>query len=103
MSDIQQRVRDAVQHFWITRQKQAERQGSITGVREPGARSAVTGGAQMDGFVRLVRELLCTSGVQDADLYCKRKVEIPGWFRPEKCWDLLVVNDGLLVAAIEFK
>ena len=27
----------------------------------------------------------------------------PGWFRPEKKWDLLVVVDSCLIAAIEFK
>jgi Restriction endonuclease XhoI len=28
---------------------------------------------------------------------------LPGWYRPEKKWDLLVVSDGKLLAAIEFK
>ncbi len=30
-------------------------------------------------------------------------VEIPGWFRPEKKWDLLVISDGQLLAGLEFK
>jgi hypothetical protein len=30
-------------------------------------------------------------------------VELPGWYRPEKKWDLLVVADGQLLAGIEFK
>jgi hypothetical protein len=36
-------------------------------------------------------------------VYCEQLVEIPGWYRPEKKWDLLVVNDGQLLAGIEFK
>lgn len=28
---------------------------------------------------------------------------LPGYFRPTKLWDLLVVNEGRLVAALEFK
>jgi hypothetical protein len=28
---------------------------------------------------------------------------IPGYFRPEKSWDLLVVVDGALLASVEFK
>lgn len=28
---------------------------------------------------------------------------MPGWYRPEKKWDLLFVSEGQLVAAIEFK
>jgi len=101
--DIQKRVGDAVRSFWATRQSQAERQGRATGVRDAGARSAVTGGAQMDGFVELVRDVLQQNGVRESDVHSKRRIEIPGWFRPEKCWDLLVTGNATLIAAIEFK
>jgi hypothetical protein len=57
----------------------------------------------MDGFVELVRDLLEESGVDKPVIYCERFVELPGWFRPEKKWDLLVVVEGRLIAAIEFK
>jgi len=57
----------------------------------------------MDGFVELIRDLLEESGVDKPVIYCERRVELPGWFRPEKKWDLLVVVDGHLIAAIEFK
>ena len=30
-------------------------------------------------------------------------LELPGYYRPEKRWDMLVLSHGLLVAAIEFK
>ena len=32
-----------------------------------------------------------------------RVVTLPGFFRPTKQWDLVVINDGRLVAALEFK
>jgi hypothetical protein len=57
----------------------------------------------MDGFVALVRDLLEESGVNKPVVYCERHIELPGWFRPEKKWDLLVVVEGCLIAAIEFK
>lgn len=57
----------------------------------------------MNGFVNLVRDLLCESGLLKAHIYCDRHVELPGWYRPEKKWDLLVVSDGKLLAGIEFK
>ncbi len=57
----------------------------------------------MDGFVALVRDLLEESGVDRPVVYCERHIELPGWFRPEKKWDLLVVVEGCLIAAIEFK
>ncbi|WP_435009274.1 PaeR7I family type II restriction endonuclease [Tundrisphaera lichenicola] len=31
------------------------------------------------------------------------QTQLPGWFRAEKDWDLLVIVNGMLVAAIEFK
>ncbi len=103
MKDLRGRVGAAVRQFWRTRQKQEKRQGKATGKRDQGSRSAVTGGAQMDGFVQLVSELLVESGIPDATIYRKRNVEIPGFFRPTKEWDLLVVIDGHLLASIEFK
>lgn len=57
----------------------------------------------MDGFVNLVRNLLCEGGLPQAHVFCKQHVELPGWYRPEKKWDLLIVSDGQLLAGIEFK
>jgi len=96
-------LRMAIRKFWSTRETQAQRQGGSTGSKDAGARSAVTGGAQMNGFIDLVRELLCESGLPRAHVYCEKCVELPGWYRPEKKWDLLIVSDGSLVAGIEFK
>lgn len=102
-AEIERKLRDAVARFWNSRETQARKQGTKTGVRDAGARSAVTGGGQMDGFVELVRDLLEESGVNRPVIFCDRGVDLPGWFRPEKKWDLLVVADGCLIAAIEFK
>src|SRR5260370_659698 len=57
----------------------------------------------MKGCVNLVRDLLCESGLDKAAVQCEKLVELPGWYRPEKKWDLLVVADGQLLAGIEFK
>jgi hypothetical protein len=100
---IEKRLRDAIRHFWQTRSKQAKRQGSASGRKDAGARAAVTGGAQMDGFVSLVCELLCEVGLERTEVHCKSSLELPGWYRPEKKWDLLFVSDGQLVAGVEFK
>ena len=102
-SELDLKLREAVARFWSSRETQAQKQGAKSGVRDAGARAAVTGGSQMDGFVELVRDLLEQSGVDKPVIYCERRVELPGWFRPEKKWDLLVVVDGCLIAAIEFK
>lgn len=100
---LEHRVRDAVRFFWSTRSEQAQRQGSGSGTKDAGARAAVTGGAQMDGFVRFVRDVLFYSGLPLGAIHHERRIEIPGWYRSEKKWDLLVIFEGKLVAAIEFK
>jgi hypothetical protein len=57
----------------------------------------------MNGFINIVRDLLCESGLPKTHIYCEKYIELPGWYRPEKKWDLLVVSDGTLLAGIEFK
>jgi hypothetical protein len=100
---LEHRLRTAIREFWVTRDSQATKQGEKSGVRDAGLRTAVTGGAQMNGFVNVIRDLLEESGMGKPVIFTERSVELPGWFRPEKKWDLLVVVDGCLIAAIEFK
>lgn len=57
LSDLSRRVRDAVRCYWQTRTKQLEKQAG-SGAKDQGLRSAVTGGAKMDGFITLLTRLL---------------------------------------------
>ena len=83
---------------------QKKRQGFASGVRDYGNRTAVTGGKQLDGFVMLVTELLVECGLPDASVHTKKRdVVLPGYFRPAKEWDLVVVYQGNLMATVEFK
>lgn len=99
----QERLAEAIRHFWKTRQRQSDQQGIRSGNRDSGSRSAVTGGKQLDGFVELLREFLEEAGLDRTCIYTSQKVELPGWYRAEKKWDLLIVRDDNLIAAMEFK
>lgn len=99
----QDRLSEAIRYFWKTRQQQSDKQGSKTGTRDAGSRTAVTGGKQLDGFVELLRDFLGESGLDRACIYTSKKVELPGWYRAEKKWDLLIVRECKLIAAMEFK
>jgi Restriction endonuclease XhoI len=107
--------------------------GDDEDARDRGGRSAVTGGKHMDGFIRLVRAIVAEAGLANARVFCKpledptapqprrprrrRRGEgeddtyeaiatdtiLPGWFRAEKDWDLIVLVGRLLVAVVEFK
>jgi hypothetical protein len=57
----------------------------------------------MDGFVGLVSDLLIEAGTPREAISFGKKLELPGWFRAEKQWDLVVVHSGRFLAAVEFK
>lgn len=97
------RIASAVKTFWMTRKRQSDRQGTGTSDRDQGARTAVTGGKHLDGFVDILQEMIVRMGIPPDDVHIKGTLELPGYYRPEKQWDLVVVTDDELVAAIELK
>ncbi len=103
MGDLDSRVGEAIKLFWKTRNRQSKRQGSKTGKKDAGLRAAVTGGKHLDGFSDICRSLFTEAGVPEAHVYWQRKRDLPGYYRAEKNWDLIVVADGRLLAVIEFK
>lgn len=102
MDTLDQQIAEAVAHCWLTRKAQTERQKK-RGISDAGLRSAVTGGAQMDGFINLFTNLIVDAGIDNRFLFRKKSLELPGFFRPTKEWDLLVVKNGHLVVVIEAK
>jgi hypothetical protein len=100
---LDKRVGEAIALFWQIRDQQSERQGALSGQKDAGLRAAVTGGKHLDGFTQICRDLFVESGVEQAHVYWKEKRELPGFYRAEKSWDLLVVADGTLLAVVEFK
>ncbi|MGL6227345.1 MAG: PaeR7I family type II restriction endonuclease [Thermoguttaceae bacterium] len=57
----------------------------------------------MDGFARLVHQSLIDCGCPENAIYHNSHLELPGFFRPEKRWDLIVLFQGNLLATVEFK
>lgn len=100
--NVEPRLSDAVKHFWGTREGQTQKQGA-SGQKDHGARGAVTGGAQMDAFIGLLTELVLAAGMDQRHIYNSKSLELPGFFRPTKEWDLLVVKDDQLIVAVETK
>ena len=71
----------AVAHYWETRTAQRQKQKQM-GKADQGLRSAVTGGAQMDGFIDLLTALVTQAGIPDKCIFRRKAVELPGFFRP---------------------
>lgn len=102
LKNLNERLAKAVSLYWLTRAKQATKQ-EAAGQADQGFRSAVTGGAQMDEFITLLTEIIVAAGIDERHIYHSKNLELPGFFRPTKEWDLLVVKDGQLIAALEAK
>jgi hypothetical protein len=100
--DLNDRVAKAVALYWQTRAAQRQRQEK-SGKADQGLRSAVTGGKQMDGFINLFTELVIQAGIPREFIFAGKSVQLPGFFRPTKEWDLLVVRNRTLIATIEAK
>lgn len=105
MIEVEKQLGLAIKHFWQMRGKQHKRQGSLTGAKDAGNRAAVTGGKHADGFVKLIAAILKDAGLKDVSIRTsvKKHRTLPGFFRPTKEWDLVVVSGDELLAAIEVK
>ena len=103
LADYDRKARDAVMAFWGNREKARQKQIEA-GTVDQGERAGVTGGKNMDGFIALVIDLVRANGLSNASIHQQRALlTLPGFFRPTKLWDLLVIDKGRLIAAVELK
>ena len=103
LANYEKQAREAVKAFWGNRAAARERQIAL-GKSDQGERAGVTSGKNMDGFSALIVDLIRKNGLKDAEIHQKRAVlTLPGYFRPTKLWDMVVMRKGRLVATIELK
>lgn len=109
MTDLDLRFQAAVQQFRTGRDEDLQRQIEAGNV-DAGSRGAVTSDGHMGAIEELVVDLLLEAGLERLDVKIRVKnqrpqtrLALPGYYRPEKQWDLLVVSGDQLITAIEFK
>src|SRR6202049_4404860 len=103
LADYENKAKEAVKAFWGNRAAAVAKQKEL-GREDQGERAGVTAGKNMDGFIALIQLVIRANGLTDAHMMMERRVlTLPGFFRPTKLWDLLILNHGRLVAAIELK
>ena len=101
--NYEHKAREAVKAFWGNREAAKQKQIE-SGKADQGERAGVTAGKNMDGFLALVLDIIKANGLGYAETHHNRAMlTLPGYFRPTKLWDLLVICKGELVAAIELK
>ena len=103
LCDYERQARLAVEAFWGSRDAAAQAQAD-KGTKDAGSRGAVTAGKNMDGFLGLLSDIVRRNGLPNADIHLtKGVVVLPGFFRPTKQWDVVVMNGPTLVAVLELK
>jgi hypothetical protein len=66
-------------------------------------RQGVRAGQHLDKLAELVGDIFVDEGFAEGNVLRRRQLELSGYYRSEKRWDLLVVYKNVLAAAIEFK
>ena len=103
LANYEKQTKEAMKAFWGNRAAAKEKQIAL-GKADQGERAGVTSGKNMDGFALLVVDLVRKNGLKDAQIHQQRALlTMPGYFRPTKLWDMVVMRKGRLVAAIELK
>jgi type II restriction enzyme len=103
LQNYKRKAQESVQAFWGNRERARQKQIE-SGKADQGERAGVTAGKNMDGFTGLVIDLVKANGLAHAQIHQQRAVlTLPGYFRPTKLWDLLVIHKSQLIAAIEMK
>lgn len=103
LSNYEQKAKEAIKAFWGNRGAALQNQQKA-GKIDAGMRGSVTAGKNMDGFVGLIADVIEANGLPITSIHHQRKlVTLPGFFRPTKLWDILVVHQGKLIAALELK
>lgn len=104
LTDYETKATKAVKAFWKSRDA-AHKKQIASGKADAGTRGAVTAGKNMDGFVSLLIDIIKANGLKNAEIIRDGRVPLtlPGFFRPTKMWDMLVIHRGRLIAATELK
>lgn len=92
----------AIRNYWQVRDAQAAKQAA-SGKLDAGSRGAVTGGGHLNAVALLLEDLFVENGFPRHTIKRTASIELPGFYRPTKKWDLVVIDQGKLVAAIELK
>lgn len=97
------KLRDVVYFCWTSRANASQRNTAEGLIDEPGLRSGVTAGKHLDAVASIIVQFICAAGIDRGNIYFNSRVEVPGFYRPQKKWDVVVVQNDELVAVVELK
>lgn len=104
MSVTRQDFEDALAAYWGVKQAQSQ-QSAVRNAVGVGTAGSVRGGKQFDAIATLLAKFFLEAGYPPESIRVAKSqgLELPGFYRPQKQWDVVVVHDNVLVAAFELK
>ena len=104
MTVTHQDFEDAIAAYWDARRLQNEH-AAIKAAVGAGTAGSVRGGKHFDAIAVLLAKFFLEAGYPPESIRVTKSqgLELPGFYRPQKQWDLVVVHRGVLVAAFEMK
>jgi hypothetical protein len=85
---MSEKIKNAIKCFWNKRSKDG----------------GVLSGKTLDGFIEIISKTIESCGLPDVHIHTgKNASQLPGYFRPHKSWDIVVISKGRLIVAIELK
>lgn len=103
MAPTRQDLKLAVAAYWQAKDDQLVAAQAIQSTAE-GSSKAVRGGGHFNPVANLISRFFTDAGYPTESIGAKGdSVVLPGYYRPTKQWDLVVVHRGVLVAAVEMK
>ncbi|MDQ0956080.1 hypothetical protein QFZ24_010089 [Streptomyces phaeochromogenes] len=99
-----QELEDAIAAYWGVKDAQFE-VSAIKGTLGAGTSGSVRGGMHFDPIAVLLGKFFLDAGYSPADIRISKKqhLELPGHYRPQKQWDVVIAHGDTLVAAFELK
>ena len=87
---------DALAAYWGQKTLQLEN-SRIANAVGAGTAGSVRGGKQFDPVAALIAKFFVEAGYPASSIRINRGVDLPGYFRPSKQWDVVVGINGVLV------
>ncbi|MFJ8442309.1 PaeR7I family type II restriction endonuclease [Kitasatospora griseola] len=102
MTVSRQDFEDAVAAYWGVKQAQAE-QSAIKAAVGTGTAGSIRAGRHFDSIAVLLSKFFVEAGYPSESIRISKGLELPGYYRPQKQWDVVVTYENTLVAAFEMK
>ena len=93
---------EAVAEFWRIRGDQGSKQIS-SGQADAGTRGNVTGGKHLGPLEQLIVSIFEANGFSRSCISTGNSAQLPGYYREQKNWDIVVRHGDSIVATIELK